>query len=617
MSAPSRPPLISLRRLFSLTLAFALVWTAAPRGLGATPNAPVQSADLVIVGGTPAGIMSAIAAARLGRTALLLERTSHVGGLPANGLGATDGKTGGLFAEFAGRILAYYKNTYGADSPQVKDCHFGRHFEPSVAEAIFEQMLAEQPGITVLKMRQFDADPDHCTLESRRLTEIRVLHRETGQIERYAGRVFIDATYEGDLAAAAGAPYRLGREDQREFNEPMAGQAFKYWRGPVAPGTTGRGDNAIQSYNFRLPLTKDASRRLPVPKPPSYHREEFVSLIEDVKQRRHVGTPGQDRPEMEWEGIGRVVNMVQLPNGKTDANNQHAAFLSTDLPEENWPWPTSTWEWRDRFAERLRNYTLGLIWFVQNEPELPADFRALCSEWGLTKDEYLDNDHFPRQVYVREGRRIMGEYLFTAHDALPVTPGGRPPVHADSVTAASYNLDSHAVRKREQDRVNLDGIFSWPTAPYTVPYRVIVPRDVDGLLVPVAASSTHIGYSTLRMEPCWMALGQAAGVAASQAVTQRQSLRTLDVRALQEQLLRDQAILLEVRDVEPTHPQFAAIQALGLKGLIPEWNAKMDTPVKQAEVDAWRRKLSLREETLSAVVTRGAYLAKLWEEVRR
>jgi hypothetical protein len=235
----------------------------------------------------------------------------------------------------------------------------------------------------------------------------------------------------------------------------------------------------------------------------------------------------------------------------------------------------------------------------------------------LAKDEYTDNGNFPRQVYVREGRRIMGEYLFTAHDALPVTPGGRPPVHGDSVTAASYNLDSHAVRKREKDRVNLDGIFSWPAAPYTVPYRVIVPRDVDGLLVPVAASSTHIGYSTLRMEPCWMALGQAAGVAASQAIAYQQSLRTLDVRLVQEQLLKDKAILLNVRDMEPSHPLFAAVQALGLKGLIPDWNAKPDAPATQAEVDEWRRKLSLGPEKLAGNMSRGAYLARLWDEVRR
>ncbi|HEY0946584.1 MAG TPA: FAD-dependent oxidoreductase [Opitutaceae bacterium] len=617
----SKPASLASLHAVCRRLLLSTALTAVPVGAGAAstaaPEPEVRQADLVIVGGTPAGIMSAVSAARLGRTALLLERTNHIGGLPANGLGATDGRTGGLFAEFAERILTYYTTNYGADSPQVKDCSFGRHFEPSVAEKVFAEMLAEQPGITVLKLRQFDSHPDHCTFEQRRLTGIRVLNRETGAIEHYAGKVFIDATYEGDLAAAAGAPYRLGREDQREFNEPMAGQAYKYWRGPVAPGTTGRADNAIQAYNYRLPLTKNPALRVPIPKPAKYDRDDYASLIEDVKLRRHAGTEGQERTEMEWEGIGRVVNMVRLPNGKTDANNQHAAFLSTDLPEENWPWPTSGWDWRDRFAERLKNYTLGLLWFVQNDPELPAEFRALCSEWGLAKDEYTDNAHFPRQVYVREGRRILGEYLFTAHDALPVEPDGRPPVHADSITAASYNLDSHAVRKREKDRVNLDGMFSWPAAPYTVPYRVIVPREVEGLLVPVAASSTHIGYSTLRMEPCWMALGQAAGVAASQAIAKGQSLRALDVPMLQEQLLREKAILLNVRDAAPDHPHFAAIQAMGLKGLLPEWHANPDANVTQPEVDAWRLTLGLPTETLNGMMTRGAYLARLWDEFRR
>lgn len=606
----------SLRYICLCQLAFVLTGASLLVAFAAEPVP--QHADLVIVGGTPAGIMAAISAARLERSVILLERTAHIGGLPANGLGATDGQTGGLFAEFAERVLEHYKTTYGADSQQVKDCNSGLHFEPPVAEKIFEEMLAEQPRITVLRQRQFDALPENCTLVQGRLAEIRVLNRDTGELERFTAKVSIDATYEGDLAAAAGAPYRLGREDAREFNEPMAGQIFKYWSGSVAPGSTGRGDNAVQSYNFRLALTKAPALRTPIPKPANYRREDYVSLIEDVKLGRHTGAPGRERPEMEWEGIGRVVNMVKLPNGKTDANNQHAAFLSTDLPEENWPWPTSSWAWRDRFAERLKNYTLGLLWFVQNDSELPEEFRRRCVEWGLSRDEYPDNGHFPRQVYVREGRRIMGEYLFTAHDALPVTPGGRPPVHADSVTAASYNLDSHAVRKREKDRVNLDGFFSWQTAPYTVPYRVIIPRDVDGLLVPVAASATHIGYSTLRMEPCWMALGQAAGIAAHLSIQRNISLREIDVTGLQRELLKEKTILFQVRDVTPTHPQYEAIQMLGLRGLLPGWLARPDAPADDASIAEWHRLLQLPEAKLTAGnVTRGQYLQLLWEKISR
>ena len=266
---------------------------------------------------------------------------------------------------------------------------------------------------------------------------------------------------------AAGAPYRLGREGCDEFHEPMAGRLYVGWgsRRP-GPGSTGRADNAVQAYNFRLCLTKNRDNMVPIPKPDRYDRNEFVSLIDDV---RHNRATGPHRREMAYDGIGRIVNMVALPQGKTDANNQHLAFISTDLPEENWPWPTSGWNWRDHYSQRLRNYTLGLIWFAQHHPDLPEEFRSRCLEWGLAKDEYIDNDHLPRQVYVREGRRIAGEYLFTAHDALPRNPGERPPIHQSSITSSHYSLDSHAVRKREPERVHLDrqirGILQHKTYP--------------------------------------------------------------------------------------------------------------------------------------------------------
>lgn len=503
--------------------------------------------DVVVVGGTPGGIMSAIAAARGGKTVALLERTGHIGGLPANGLGATDiatrGATGGLFLEFVQRVRKHYVQTYGEGSQQVRDCSDGYHFEPSVAEKVLEQMLAECPAISVLKRRQFDAEAHNVSLAAADIRQITVTNRDSGQPEHYAARIFIDATYEGDLAAAAGAPWRTRREGKAEYNEPLAGRVYKRWGSApdeLGEGSTGEGDDTIQAYNYRLCLTNVPANRVPIVRPDPYNRQEYVSLIDDIRLNRATGA---HRGEKEWDGIGRIVNMVTLPNGKTDANNQHLAFLSTDLPEENYPWPTADWAWRDRFAQRLRNYTLGLLYFAQNDPELPEDFRRKCSQWGLARDEYADNGHFPRQVYVREGRRIEGEYLFTAHDALP-GPDGRPPIHRDSITASHYALDSHAHRKREPGRVHLDGFLSHPTKPYTVPYGVIVPKKVDNLLTPVPVSGTHIGFSTLRMEPCWMALGQAAGVAAALSIDTATPPRRLDVTRLQIELLQQGAVLI-------------------------------------------------------------------------
>jgi len=535
--------------------------------------------------------MAAVAAARRGHKVIILERTNHIGGLPANGLGATDittrGATGGVFLEFVGRVHDYYVKKYGNKSPQVEASSDGYHFEPSVAERVFLEFLAAQPQITVLRMRQFDALPENVRLEQSRLVQIDVLNRENGKREQYGGKVFIDATYEGDLSAAAGVPYRLGRESQGEFEEPMAGQLYGQWDGPLGPGSTGLGDNGVQAYNYRLALTRSKDNRVAISKPANYRREEYVSLIKDIKDNHTTGAEDAPRPELAFDGIGRVVNMVLLPNDKTDANNQHASFLSTDLPEENWPWPTATWEWRDQFSVRLRDYTLGLLWFCQNDSELPETFRLRAREWGLARDEYADNDHFPRQVYVREGRRILGEHLFTAHDALPSKGQPRPPIYATSITASHYWLDSHAVRKREPGRVNLDGFFRYPTNPYTVPYGVIVPQKVEGLLIPVPVSGTHIGFSTLRMEPCWMALGQAAGMAASLSIEDGLPVRKIEVEKLQRELLRAKAVLIYYDDVPPSHPLFQVVQYFGLRGFLPDWSARLNEVVTTEEAAKW------------------------------
>lgn len=555
--------------------------------------------DIVVVGGTPGGIMTAVAAAREGKNVVLLERTGHIGGLPANGLGATDiatrGATTGLFREFTQKVKKYYIGKYGENSAQVKDCSDGFHFEPSVAEKVFAEMIDEQRDrIDVLTMRQFDAEPQNILMSDGAIQSIKVRNRETGETENYAGRVFVDATYEGDLGAAAGVPFRIGRESKDEFGEPGAGRVYEYWKSLPAAGTTGEADNAVQAYNYRLCLTDKSGNRASIRKPEGYDREEFASLVEDVwtgrntqramlnvtdsmmeANRRSIAAGNPSRlPGDSW-GVRKICSMVVLPNGKVDANNQHAAFISTDLPEENWPWPTSSWEWRDKFAQRLKDYTLGLLYFAQNDSELPEHFRNAVKEWGLAKDEYADNDYFPRQVYVREGRRFEGMYFFTAKDALPVAHGQRPPIHSTSITASHYALDSHAARKRESGRAHLDGFVSYPTQPYTVPYGVIVPQKVKNLLLPVPVSGSHIGFSTLRMEPCWMALGQAAGTAASLAIDTEKTVQDVDVRELQERLLAQKATLVYFRDMTPDDPMFAEAQRLALSGKKTGWTADM------------------------------------------
>ena len=574
--------------------------------------------DLVIVGGNPGGIMSAISAARMGKTSVILERTEYVGGLPGNGLGATDiatrAATTGLFREFVDRIKQHYVDMYGANSEQVKMASGGYHFEPSVAAKVFDQMLSEyKDKITILTMRQFDAEKENISIANDKIKCISILNRTTGQTEEYYGKVFLDATYEGDLGAAAGIPFRVGREGKSEFNEPGAGRVYKYWGGKEGRGSTFDKDNAIQAYNYRLCLTNDPQNRVEMRKPEHYNREEYMSIVEDVwtgnhaqwqmesvtpemmeENRRHIKAGNPTKIPGDVWGIAKITNIVHVPNKKTDANNQHAVFLSTDLPEENWPWPTASWEWRDKFAQRLREYTEGLFWFAQNDPELPLHFRKATKEWGLAKDEYTDNGNFPRQVYVREGRRFEGLYFFTANDALPAAMGGRPPVHASSITASHYALDSHAVLKREPGRVHLDGFLSYSTAVYTVPYGVIVPKEIDNLLLPVPVSGSHIGFSTLRMEPCWMALGEAAGIASALAIDKQLKMRNVPIDELQEQLINQKATLLYYKDVEYTNPEFKMVQKLGLKGYLPEWEARLQDPIDKETLSEWKRLSNLK-----------------------
>ena len=541
--------------------------------------------DLVILGATPGGITAAIGAARLGKTSVVIERTPFIGGLPANGLGATDlatrGATGGLFLEFVRRIKAHYTAVYGPDSDQVRDCDEGYHFEPSVAEHIFHEWLQEFPQIKVLTKRQFDFEPENVQQHGDRIESITVINLETDGAETIRGRFFLDATYEGDLIAAAGVPFFVGREGREAHGEIGAGRVYKLWYGPECTGSTHVGDNAVQSYNYRLCITADPDNRVDIQRPTNYNREEYASLIRDVKTGFHAGVDvleiSQDQIALNLErdaqglppipnkmpGISRLLSNITLPNGKKDGNNQHFAFISTDLPEENWPYPTSSWAWRDAFAKRLREYTEGLFYFAQNDPEMPSWFRDECRRWGWAADEYQENGHFPRQLYVREGRRMKGKYLFTANDVPlqklvngdgnakteAMTNGGSTSwsrtAHSTSITASHYALDSHPVRKREPGRAHLEGMFSYRCTPYTVPYGVMVPdAPLTNLLAPVPVSATHVGFSTLRMEPCWMALGQAAGVAAALCLDQSVAATDVDIGKLQRVLLNQGAVLI-------------------------------------------------------------------------
>jgi hypothetical protein len=537
------------------------------------------SFDIVVAGATPSGIAAAVTAARLGRRVALVSPSPWLGGLMTGGLSRTDFGSlkswGGLFKEFVERSRAYYEATYGPNSPQLKASRDGYYFEPRVAKWIFHRMLAEQPNISVM----LDHHPRDVEKRGNRVTQLYVLDRTRMVRKALSAELFIDATYEGDLAAQAGAPYRIGREDRREFNEEHAGEMF--WE-PVTRRVvfgSGRGDMKVQAYNYRLCLSRNPANRVPFPLPARYDRSRYATLLPDVRSGR-------------VKNLEQVLSILPLPNEKWDANNHPLGNPSSDLIGGADLFPEADIWARDDIARAHREHIFGLIFFVQNDPELPQSFREEARRWGLAADEFVDNGRFPTQLYVREGRRIMGPAIFTENDARRVVPPGspelRPNFHPDSIAVADYPIDSHATSWEKNGL--LEGFFYLPgrqTQPSQVPWGVMTPYGLENVLVSLCVSSTHIGYGTLRMEPVFLALGTAAGMAAHLSLEEKQPPSHLPADLLQRSLLARKQVICVFYDVPLDHPSWEAIQFWGARGFFPEYEARPDAPVTQAQAALW------------------------------
>ncbi|MBL9214494.1 MAG: FAD-dependent oxidoreductase [Opitutaceae bacterium] len=558
--------------------------------------APAEEFDIVVIGGTPGGVAAAVTAARLGHRTALVEYHPHLGGMAASGLGKSDIEhreaIGGLWREFVGRVHDHYVRTYGPDHENVKLARDGYYYEPSVAERVFDALVAEPPELRVYRHHRLEG----ATRAGAQVTAVTVLDRATGELRELRGRAFIDATYEGDLAAAAGAAYRLGREARAEFNELHAGVVYMdYETRTFVAGTTGEGDRRIPAYTYRLCLTQDPANSLVLTAPPAgYDRERYVGYLDDWQAGRFAP------PRQMKDGVGyyaptfgtvvRALSMADLPNRKLDVN-MNPRPLGFPFAEENYDYPEADWDRREQIAARLRDLTLGLLWFLQNDPAIPAEHRALARRFHLAKDEFVAHGHFPWQLYVREARRIVGEYTLSEQDLILGPELGRTRLHRDSIAAGEYPIDSFPVRRREPGHdVALEGyilMLDRYTFPYQIPYRIMVPRDVEGLLVPVAASTTHVAFSSIRLEPTWMALGQAAATAAHLALRDGTPLRRVGAEPLQRALLRQGQVLTFFRDIDPAAPEHAAIQFYGTKGFFPDYLARAAAPVTRAEAARW------------------------------
>lgn len=560
-----------------LVLASGMVFAADSR----VPDEMIRT-DILVVGATPCGISAAIAAARCGSKVVLTDMGNHIGGMMTSGLGRTDigprYTIAGQFREFIDGVYGYYVEKYGADSQQVKDSSGGYYFEPSVAEKISNKMVSGEKNISL----KYHYRPDSVLMYDKRIHGVTFLDTKHNTLVQIRAAVTIDATYEGDVAAMSGVTFRVGRESREEFGEPYAGVLYMdHYSRMVLPGSTGYGDKRVQAYNFRLTLTDNPENQAALPKPDNYNRDEYLPVLQSVKEGR-------------IKTVQDVLNIERIPNGKSDTNNMPKSLISTDLPGENYKYPEAGYAEREKIIERHRSYTLGLLYFLQNDPEMPADLQAECRKWAFSKDEFTDNGNFPRQIYVREARRMWGLYNFTAHDAM-IAPGMlRTPIQYDSIACGGYAMDSHATRKREPGHDVMEGFYylGGMTQPYQIPYRVMVPQDVDALLVPGAASGTHVGFGTLRMEPVWMAIGQAAGTAAHLARNLYVEPRDVPTNRLQAWLLQNNQIITAFTDAQSpgeilSKDAWRAMQFWGTRGFFDSYEAKPQEPVTRGKAAQW------------------------------
>lgn len=493
--------------------------------------------DVVVVGGTPGGIATAVTAARFGHTVTLVEYHRRLGGMSASGLGASDienrAMIQGFFREFVDRIKAHYVAAHGADSEQVKLCKSGYWYEPSVAEMIFESFIAEQPSLTVLRHHELE----DAETKDGRLVAVTVKDRSTGAQRTLRAAVFADATYEGDLMAAAGADFRLGRESRDEFGEPHAGHIYNI-PGGGRIGGTGAGDHRLPAYTFRIPLSSNPDNQAPLTAPPDgYDRGRYLGYFDDLKGGRF------------GDNLTTIAFTIRkLPNDKIELNMKPTP-LGFVFAEENAGYIEAGWPERERITAKIRNLSLGLLWFLQHDAAVPENARVTALKYHPCRDEFPDYDHFPFQLYVREGRRLAGEYTLSERN-ISEQPGlASERLHADAIGVGEFPIDSFPTQRRQPgDTVVLEGylgMLKGITRPYQIPYRIMIPQRIDGLIVPVPASTTHVAFSSIRLEPTWMAMGQAAGAAAHLAIRHGLDLRKVPVNELQT-LLRGQGAVLEI-----------------------------------------------------------------------
>jgi len=506
--------------------------------------------EVIVVSGSSGGFGAALAAGRMGARVALVEDTPVLGGMLSNGVSNIDTYSyeslSGIFEEFRQRVKHYYRPVEATDpifqgrsAARRPNDYRGRQsnapleggrWEPHVADKILKRMMAAVPNVTVL----YNTWATGVEMRANRITGV-VTSDSGGRSRTLRAPVVIDATHEGDIAAWAGVPFRVGREARTPL-EPHAGDIFFFnGTGEIMDRSTGRQDEAIVSYGLRLCV------------------KLFPAGVEHLLASP---PPGYDPSQYRYAAVDMLPTM---PGGKTEMNKNPAG---NEMQEVNWAWPNASRGERRKLYQLYRDHALGFLYFLQHEHGM--------RHIGLPEDEFLDNGHVPYRVFVREARRIEGEATMTEADVNPFITGRglMPPLRADSIAIGHYAIDSKPVRPKSDvstpDKGSGDFFLAAVTTPFQVPYGAIIPKNVEGLLVPVAMSATHVAFSAVRMDPTWMAMGQAAGVAAALSVRDHLPPRRLPVEKLQRELLRQKVRLQFYWDLPLDHPAFEAVQWLSL-----------------------------------------------------
>ncbi len=543
-------------RVVSYCLFSCLLFLTQAQVVSANESPEKVEADVVIYGGTSAGIAAALQVKRMGHSVVILEPGKHLGGLTAGGLGWTDtgdkSVIGGISREFYQDVKKHYDDPAAWPYQDRDSYKFYRGkedamwvFEPKVAEAIYKRWIADNQ-IPVHFEERLDRSAD-VKKEGKKVVEIRM---ESGLVAK--GKVFMDCTYEGDLMAKSGVTYTVGRESNSLYGETINGlqtakakhhqftlpvNAFRtpgdpesgllpYIGGPAPSVPDGTGDKRLQAYCYRMCLTTAPENRMPIPKPENYDPMNYELLARNL--------------EAGWTEVFRKFDPA--PNHKTDTNN-HGGF-SFDFIGMNYEYPEADYATREALNRQHRDYQLGLLWFLQNDPRVPEAIQSKAKLWGLPKDEFVDNGGWPHQLYIREARRMVGADVVTENHVTQKVPTN------DSIGMGSYNIDSHNTQRyyTAEGLVKNEGdVQIHPGGPYPITLKSIMskPDEVTNLLVPVCVSASHVAYGSIRMEPVFMILGQSAATVAVLSIENEVPVQQVSYTELEPILKKDKQILFK------------------------------------------------------------------------